>query len=145
MKFLKPALCLLLLQLFSHVLHAQNSVVYSYDSGGNQIQRKILVNVGMRLANPNGTKDSIPSKPLANLKLFPNPTNQNLNLEGRLPDNIKEADVRLMNISGQVLKTDTYQGGSKSLDVSGLNDGLYLLELSFSKKEKVSYKIIITH
>ena len=124
-------------------LNAQtNTVAFNYDDGGNMIERKVQVFPGFRIAGA-FQKDRIFNQVTFNI--FPNPTNDYLNIEGELPENITEAGVSLLNISGQVLRTDVYNGQSKQLIVSDLRQGLYLLEIKYSKDEKSTYKIIITN
>jgi hypothetical protein len=119
------------------------AIGFSYDTGGHLVQRSVQVS-NVRLSNPFHPGDTSAVKPL-NFNIYPNPTNDQLTIEGKLPDNLKEAKIYLSDISGQILKTGTYTGESKQMLVSDLKEGMYLLEISYSKDNKSTYKIIITH
>ena len=118
-----------------------NSIAFSYDKKGRMTQRKLQVMVGGRIGNFDQKKDSA-QRPF---KVFPNPTNTSVNIEGPLPEHIDQGEVVLLNMSGQVLKTDKYTGQSKNLMVSDLNPGIYILEIRYSKDEKSVYKIIVNN
>ena len=125
-------------------LNAQeNSIVFTYDEAGNMIERKIQVVMNGRIGKIDTKKDSI--KPPIDFKIFPNPTNTYLNIEGDLPSDIKEAKINLLGLNGVVLKTDVYMGVLKTMNVSDLKNGLYLLEIKYSEKERSTYKIIISN
>lgn len=124
-------------------LRAQ-TIVFSYDAGGNMIERKLQVIPGGRLGNFGAPNDTTNSEPI-NFKVFPNPTNTSITIAGELPPNIGEAKVYLLNVGGQVLKQDVYIGQSKSLNVQDLKSGIYFLELIYSQKKKSTYKIIVTN
>lgn len=144
MKHLKIMIKLSVLFSCIYTLNAQeNNLVFSYDKAGNLMQRKVQTMVGGRLGKIN-SKDSSHVQPAENFKVFPNPTNQYINLEGDLPVHILQADVILSNLEGKVLKTDQYYGKTKALDISTLKSGMYLLEMRYSKEERTTYKIIIT-
>lgn len=145
MKNLRSLMICLMLLVFLNTGSAQeNTIVFSYDKGGRMIQRKVQVfNMG-RLSNPFQPKDSVLT-PQVNFNIFPNPTNDLLNIEGDLPEHVSEAKVSLINMSGQVLKKDMYTGQSKSMMVSDLKSGMYLLEIKYSKEKKSTYKIVITN
>lgn len=125
-----------------NVLAAQ-TIGFSYDAGGNMTQRSLQVLAGAKLSNL--TKDSLVT-PELNFKIYPNPTNTDLKIEGELPDKISSAKIALLNVNGQVLRQDIYYSGElKSINVSDLKAGMYILELQYSKKKKSSYKIIVTN
>jgi len=114
------------------------SIVCVYDKSGNLIERKIQV---MPRAQIQPKKDTLQR----NFKVYPNPTNQFVNIEGPLPEKFRSGEVVLLSISGQVLKKEIYTGEPKTLIVSDLKPGVYLLEIWYSKKQKSTYKIIVTN
>lgn len=143
MQFYKAALFCAMFIFCGHTLPAQEgTIVYTYDEGGKMIQRKIQVMQGGRMGKFDNPKDSTRQR---EFKVFPNPTNQYLSIEGELPENSTSGEILLMNVSGQVMKKDIYSGQPKSLIVSDLKPGLYLLEIKYSKKQKSTYKIIISN
>ncbi len=127
---------------------AQTSIVFTYDAAGNMIQRKIQVIIpapGARFINPNNPQDSSEVAPPLNFKIYPNPAQNYVTIEGKLPENCNEAKVIISTSTGQLLKTTTYTGDTKTVDVSDLKNGIYLLEIIYSKKQKSTYKIVVTN
>ncbi len=145
MKKLKFLIALVFLT-FINAKGQTNSIVFTYDIGGNMIQRQLQVIPplppgGNRLSIP---KDSTEILPALNFKIFPNPTNQYINIEGELPKEFEEAKITLLNSEGKILKTETYNGQTKTMDVSDLKNGLYMLEVNYSKNKRSTYKIIVS-
>ncbi len=60
--------------------------------------------------------------------IYPNPTNSILNIEVK-----EQTQISIINVLGEVLKTETITGASK-LDVSTLNNGVYFIQDSKSGK-----------
>ena len=123
---------------------SQTSFKYDYDNSGNLIQRSIQVfpNPTARFSkkeNVSELKDSIPD-----LNVYPNPAFNDLNIEGSLPLESKDAEIVLLNSQGQILKKIKYGGNSTKIDVSSLQAGMYYLNIAYSKKERRGYKVIIT-
>jgi hypothetical protein len=141
MTFLKPFLGVLFLLCLNNLKGQEDNVVFSYDAAGNIIERGIQVMPGGRIGNFNAPKDSAQRE----FKVFPNPTNQFLTIEGTLPENTTSGELSLINMNGQVLKKDSYAGQSKTMTVNDLKPGMYLLEIRYSKKEKSTYKIIVNN
>lgn len=137
----------LLLALLLNGLYAQevNNYIINYDQSGNIIERKIqvVVEASGRMGKPVMPKDSIPAPML--FKVFPNPANEYVTIEGPLPEGVREATYELQTITGSVLKKGVYAGRSTTIYVGGYKIGLYVLSIRYSKKEVNSYKIIITH
>lgn len=83
-----------------------------------------------------------------NLSVFPNPTNENVNLAFNGLEG-ERADVRVMDISGRLVKNEdlgklnsgdvTYR-----MDVSDLNSGVYVIEIHSSAKVKRVSKLVVT-
>ncbi len=124
-----------------------NTINFTYDRAGNMVQRDVTVMPGGRPGIPpinvSGQKDD--SLNVVEFKVYPNPTKDIVNIEGELPEGIENAKVFLYNNTGQILKRDNYVGALKSIIVSDLKAGIYYLEVSFSKKQASTYKIIITN
>jgi hypothetical protein len=142
MKFYKIAVVFACCQFVTQTIIAQeNEVTFNYDAGGNMTQRSVQVMPGGRIGNFNAPRDSAQRE----FKVFPNPTNQFLTIEGALPENTSSGDLSLINMNGQVLKKDSYTGQPKTLPMSDLKPGMYLLEIRYSKKDKSTYKIIVNN
>jgi hypothetical protein len=118
------------------------TIAFSYDENGRMIQKKIQVFQLGRFRSPYQPSDTVVEQKL-DFKIYPNPTNDYLFIEGELPAGVKEAQINISNVSGQTLKSDVYTGQQKRVLVSDLVQGIYVLEMVYSKKEKNTYKIIV--
>ncbi len=123
----------------------EEKLVFSYDSRGNLIERKIKVFPLFRLSNLDRQTDSISTPLVKPLNIFPNPSNDMLVVEGELPENVKRAEITLSNLIGQVLFRDFYTGDPKIIPVIDLGNGIYILSFRYSQKETFSYKIVVAH
>lgn len=123
----------------------ENTINFSYDEGGNTVERKLQVVIGGRIGQFNTPNDSLKPYFPNGFKVYPNPTNTNLNVEGELPEGITEAQMTLFNINGQALKKEYYHGQPKAINVSDVKSGMYLLEIKYSEKKRGTYKIIVTN
>jgi hypothetical protein len=125
-----------------------NSIVFTYDAAGNVIQRELQVLPPCPTCERfsfQTPKDSTEVSPPLDFKIYPNPAQNIVTIEGKLPKDCQEARVQLINSTGQLLKTTTYTGNIKTIDVSDLKYGIYLLEIIYSKKQKSTYKIVVTN
>lgn len=134
---------LTILSVLISLISLKGQVVFTYDAGGNMIERKIqIINPNARI-NPsygNEIKDSTIS-----FKIYPNPTNDFINIEGRLSENETQSKVFLRNNNGMLVREETYDGTFKSIKVSDLAAGIYFVEIKYEKKKSANYKIIITN
>lgn len=73
------------------------------------------------------------------LTVFPNPTNDVLNIKIENEEN-KITGIKLSDLSGKLQQINTKE---HSIDVSELPPGLYILEVDFDNKKSVTKKIII--
>jgi len=129
--------------------YSQNSVKLTYDNAGNQIQRSIQVtNMRPSLPSQNSEKNkekNVEEIKFLEMKIYPNPTNDFVNIEGVLPEGSVQALVLIRNNTGMLIKKDTYEGRLKSLNISNLASGIYYLEIQLDKKNSANYKIVITN
>ena len=66
---------------------------------------------------------------LVDVKVYPNPTSNFLNVS--IPTTVEETiDLRLMDVAGNLILTNTVVAGPNQLDVSNLAAGVYMLELN---------------
>lgn len=101
--------------------------------------QKYIQVVNLRLAKKETVKDSV-----LNFNIYPNPTTDQITIEGSLGNNTKEAQVLVYNINGAVIKQDTYNGTKKTYSLSGMSNGIYFLEIKHPKKQSSNYRIVIT-
>jgi hypothetical protein len=123
----------------------EEKLVFKYDGHGNLIERKLQVFPLFRLSNQNPPADSTIKHLPQHLNIFPNPTDDKITVEGSLPEDIKRAEITLINSVGQVMLKDYYFGIPKSIPVSDLGNGIYILSFKYSQKEQYAYKIVVAH
>ncbi len=78
----------------------------------------------------------------SDIKVFPNPVNKNGELNVNFSDDLTSSQVRIFNSSGVEVKTFKAQSGMNSINVSGLEKGVYVIRADKGDKE-VSGKFII--
>jgi hypothetical protein len=76
---------------------------------------------------------------LSTVKIYPNPAQNYLNVE--LFSGNTEVEMKLTNILGQVVYTDN-ASGNKTIDVSGLSKGVYMLSVRSGDTKKV-FKVVL--
>lgn len=76
---------------------------------------------------------------LSTLSLYPNPVVNELNI--KLPTTVKEAQIRIVDISGRTVKENKITTSNNKLDVTSLSQGVYIIEIK-TDKETISKKII---
>lgn len=69
-----------------------------------------------------------PNRIADNYIVYPNPVNDQLNLQ--LPDSDVNRTIQLVTVLDQPIYEEKINGSSKSIDVSGLSKGMYLLKVS---------------
>lgn len=94
-----------------------------------------LMNAGSNLHDELGGMTS-------DLKVFPNPVDKNGELSVEFSDDLSSSQVRVYNAAGTEVKAFTAQSGINSIDVSGLEKGVYVIRVDSDLKE-VSGKFII--
>jgi hypothetical protein len=123
---------------------------FTYDAGGNMIQRQLQITPpiappGAKFGAPISKTDSTQVAPPLNFKLYPNPAQTYINLEGDLPEGITEAKVVVFTSTGQVVKEELYKGKLQQIDVSSLKNGLYVIDIQYSKTQRSTYRLIISN
>ncbi|MCF8369702.1 MAG: leucine-rich repeat domain-containing protein [Bacteroidales bacterium] len=76
------------------------------------------------------------------LKIYPNPVTGNV-VTLKIENNQKMSEVRMLSISGQILITDKILSSEMTLDVSMLQEGLYLLQVIYANGITQIEKIIV--
>lgn len=78
----------------------------------------------------------------SDIKVFPNPVQKNGELSVELSDDLKASQVRVFNSAGVEVEAFIAQSGMNTVDVSGLDKGVYIIKADKGDKE-VSGKFII--
>lgn len=132
---------------------AQNKIVFSYDTAGNQIKREICINC------PAGTgrlkdedlaekdieaKDFMKSDDLEGISYYPNPVKEELYVRWPLEDNKYITTISVYNINGQKLKNFTEQKNTitETIRFSEYPQGIYTILLDYNNGEQKTLKII---
>ena len=85
-----------------------------------------------RLRNPNLATNEFENK-VTKIILFPNPTANNLNL--KFESNLQNATAKIISITGQtVFEKQNLSGTEYNFDVSNLNSGMYIIQISDENK-----------
>jgi hypothetical protein len=130
-----------LFSLFTKAQSGEYAIQFSYDAAGRVIERKATVMVSGRIGRT--PVDSLEVSPSPSFKVFPNPTNDYINIEGELPEKSSLAKFALMNTSGQSVAQGIYKGSPMSLSVQGLARGVYVLQFKYADKTQTTYKLIV--
>lgn len=102
------------------------STTYAYH-GGN----RGATTLGVTLSTRNVTA--------LDFELYPNPTNDIVNIQ--LPTNVNEANASLYDFSGRLVKTKKVSTSNQLVDLEDLGSGMYILKVQF--EDKLGVKRII--
>lgn len=86
------------------------------------------VEYSLLLSKDNSTTAVNTENPLAEVKLYPNPTRSELNMS--LPNDIQKANVQIIDGLGKVVATSATQNGKISMNVSYLKQGVYHVRIA---------------
>ena len=82
---------------------------------------------------------AIKDNSLNELSIYPNPVVNELTIN--LPSNIKNADVRIVDVTGRTVSNNNVTINNNKLDVSHLAQGVYIVEIK-TEKGTTSKKLI---
>ncbi|MFV0573763.1 MAG: T9SS type A sorting domain-containing protein [Xanthomarina gelatinilytica] len=147
--------CFILISLFftySH-LNAQETIVFVYDQGGNQILRTFSEDFTFLRAeteNEKETKQALAEEETeilsedSNLRYYPNPVDDVLHMQWQNNENTFLAEVRVYNLTGQQLQVFVmdFNDNNLNIDFSIYEQGVYMLNLYYSNGEVTSIKAV---
>ena len=120
-------------------VRAQSRVEFGYDAAGNRIYRRVIVlDGGQRRAE---TEETYPLPASGRtVRIYPNPTHGRLAI--LVSGEVRSGGMTVYNLGGARLHASSLQEGENILDLSGLDDGRYVLVLNMDgeKKEYVVVK-----
>ena len=145
----KSILILLVIAIMAPLkLFCQSGIKYTYDAAGNRTKREILVlsksGSGSSFIENTTLKESIKDDTFLPemFKFFPNPTTGALEVEAPAnPENIGIYSVTVTDINGKMIIDIKIESGRTILDLSGHQDGIYILRLNNGRRSSV-WKII---
>ncbi|NVO08616.1 MAG: endonuclease [Bacteroidales bacterium] len=76
---------------------------------------------------------------LSHVSIYPNPAKNEISVEAL---NTKADDLKIVNVTGNTIIQTTYDGGEKTIDISKLNPGVYIVIIS-GKTFRNATKIVI--
>jgi hypothetical protein len=106
------------------------SIKYTYDAAGNRTQRLyecVPIPDGTggypRLAAPKKTNET---PTVIESILFPNPCNGIFSIKTSQP--MQDATVNVLDLSGRLIKSFTFNGNQQEMDIRALADGQYTIQ-----------------
>ena len=112
-------------------------LVYSYDDGGNRIQRRVF-EVNERLADTTATEDFVPPEVQdGDVLAYPNPTNGNVNIA--VSANLLEEETGnyvIVDLSGREIRSGTIVQSQTPLDLTGEANGNYILTVFVGERRE---------
>lgn len=133
----------LLFFLFSLFVTAQDRILFSYDTAGNQVLREICLNCATS-KNVKAIKDIKDDDLLVmdQISYYPNPVSEELYLSWELVDEKKVSQLQVLSMSGQTLKTIVPERGQLTLGFQGYPSGVYFIVFSYNNGEEKTIKIL---
>ena len=119
----------------------QEKIVFQYDLSGNRISKNLTVlKVGNFEQLPDCLKDSL-GKQEYDVRIYPNPTNDYLNIEFSKENQIENSQIIIVGINGDIKYMSEVSGTNMILDFNGYANGEYFIKI-FNNLKSVSYKVI---
>jgi Secretion system C-terminal sorting domain len=129
---------------------AQNKIVFTYDTAGNQILRELCISCN----NPNAkyikdpkqlTKEDLITSDVSDLiSYYPNPVQQELYLSWQLANNNAVRAIQVYDLNGRLLQS--YNGleslNLQTIPFASYPTGMYAVVLVYSNGEQKSIKIV---
>jgi hypothetical protein len=133
----------LLFFLFSLLVSAQDKILFSYDTAGNQVLREICLNCTTS-KNVKAIKDLKEEdlQLIDQISYYPNPVSEELYLNWELVDEKKVSQLQVLSMSGQILKTIAPEKGQFTLGFQGYPSGVYFIVFSYNNGEQKTIKIL---
>lgn len=134
---------LLLFVLFCCIgtLYGQNVVKYSYDNAGNRTKREIVFTRSEAMEDEENVKSFSEMVSEHEIQIYPNPTEGDLNVSISNISNDNQAAITLYDISGRLLKKEDTTTGRVNIDISGVANGIYIMQIMIDEKV-TTWKII---
>lgn len=119
----------------------QEKIVFQYDLSGNRVSKNLTVlKVGNFEQLPDCLKDSL-GKQEYDVRIYPNPTNDYLNIEFSKENQIEKSHIIIVGINGDIKYTSEVSDKHTTLDFSRYANGEYFIKI-FNNLKSISYKVI---
>ncbi len=150
---MRTKLLLIFTLCIAHFTKAQ-TLVFTYDPAGNQVQRELVILPVNSLLSTNSTEETeqeeetlLPKSNSINdnsteIELYPNPVVDILNVEWQ--SNLQITEIMLFDSTGKMLQLKKiYEGATReTFNLSSYSPGMYYVRLFDSFQQSKSYKII---
>lgn len=113
---------------------SQRTICFEYNSSGSREHRKICVIDPEKKTNANDTISSISKDGELSIKLFPNPTDLDVNVIVTSSKSDHQIFYTLGDINGKILLRDKFIIGSNVLNMGSLSPGMYFLQVRTNEK-----------
>lgn len=118
---------------YSGVNTAQLTVANVSASNNNQLFRCLVThpdcNLQSDVAKLTVGLTHVRSKVKYGIRIYPNPTEKYVHIEGEFQDPDHEKTVKIIDLKGSKMLLTAFKGNHTSLDISGLTGGIYMIEV----------------
>ena len=114
---------------------------YSYDNAGNRTKREIVFTRSEAMEDEENVKSFSEMVSEHEIQIYPNPTEGDLNVSISNISNDNQAAITLYDISGRLLKKEDATTGRVNIDISGVANGIYIMQIMIDEKV-TTWKII---
>jgi hypothetical protein len=128
--------------------NAQNKIIFSYDTAGNQVNRELCINclTGKKVKNEKEIKkeDLIKSEVSDQISYYPNPVEQELYLSWDLIESNAVSSIQVYSLSGQLLQSfhNRDKINLQTISFQSYPRGVYAVVFLYSNGKQKSIKII---
>lgn len=119
-------------------------ITFSYDASGNRIQRKLIIincNPLSQRTNADTTHTTKDTTAQMKAKVFPNPTQDKINIELEETKDVIESTILLFDVSGKKIYSEITALNRLQIDITGLNAGIYSLKI-IRGKNQAAYSVL---
>lgn len=139
-----------LLLLLPFCIQAQNKVLFTYDTAGNQITRILCINCTSKMAKEIQELETITETDLEKffpedvISYYPNPVKEELYLQWQLTQENYVSSISIYAITGQLLRFFQIANSASTLNIpfQQYSSGVYLVLLSYKDGSEKTIKII---
>ncbi|WP_026713999.1 T9SS type A sorting domain-containing protein [Flavobacterium daejeonense] len=131
---------------------AQDKILFTYDTAGNQIQRLLCINCTTSKMTEEKTKeitaleteDLLKFSPQDVISYYPNPVREELYLQWELIEGNYVTSIQLYDLNGRVLQSfyNLNQKNNQNIAFQSYPIGMYAVVLFYKSGEQKSIKII---
>lgn len=137
-------ICLMMLFTCVYCFEVSAQIQYTYDAAGNRTQRKLAVRTPQTYTTNSSNPDTVQAMKVAmdnGISVYPNPTNDMVNVTVSTANSDKKAIAYLVDNTGRILFSKEVNSTPFPIDLKDYVPGIYFIRVIIGK-EKLSYQII---